>query len=94
MNTYEKFLRFLSTLDDGINAPVLESIEKGFRHVFEGDMMGNIYATQISPKPSPKGDVIGTGVPGPADMLTEEVSKDSDMSKKGKEVLPKRTPKK
>ena len=77
------------------NAELLESIETGFRHVFEGMTLGNIYAHNIGPHNTPKGDVVGNGVPGPADMLTEEAEDTSETSEKRlKKVVPKRAVKK
>jgi hypothetical protein len=77
----ERFLTFLKTLRDGRNARLLESIEKGFRHVFEGDCYGSIYAHQISRVSTPKGEIVGNVMAGPSDMITE----DAETSKKAQE---------
>ena len=89
MDTSKQFLTFLKTLQTSGNAELLECIEQGFRHVMEGTTHGNIYATQIGQHATPKGDVVGTGVPGPADMCTEEVTKDDETAEKRlKKVVP------
>ena len=82
----ERFLTFLKTLRDGRNARLLESIEKGFRHVFEGDCYGSIYAHQVGPSITPKGDIVGGVMAGTADMITE----DSETSEKAQERAKKR----
>ena len=46
----------------------------------EAETLGNIYAHQVGRHQTPKGDIIGNGVPAPADMITE----DSETSKKRK----------
>ena len=87
MDTSKQFLKFLKTLHTSGNAELLECIEQGFCHVMEGTTHGNIYATQIGQHSTPKGDVVGSGVPGPADMITEEAE---DTAKRPKKVVHKR----
>jgi len=83
MDTSQHFITFLKTLHTSGNADLLECIEKGFRHVYtEGTTLGNIYAHSIGPQSTPKGDVVGTGVPGPADMITEEAETSDETSEK------------
>jgi len=78
---FDRFLKFLNTLRDDRNVKLLESIEKGFRHVFEGDCYGNVYANQISRVSTPKGEIVGNVMAGPSDMITE----DAETSKKAQE---------
>lgn len=87
---HTRFVTFLKTLHTSDNSTLLESIEKGFRHVFEGTNYGNIYQHQISPKDSPKGDIIGSGVPGPADMITEDSEGDPETCEKDSDTCKKR----
>ena len=73
MNTSQYFLTFLKTLQTSDNVELLECIERGFRHVMaEGMTLGNIYAHQIGMHPTPVGGMMGSEVPAPADMLTED----------------------
>jgi hypothetical protein len=88
--TPKHFITFLKTLRNDRNADLLESIEKGFRHVYmEGDTLGNIYAHQIGRHSTPKASTVGGVMAAPADMITE----DSRMSAK-KKVKPKKPAKK
>lgn len=59
-------------LCNGSNAKLLESIEEGFRCVFEGDCYGNVYANQMSLTSTPKGEIVGNTMAGPSDMITED----------------------
>jgi hypothetical protein len=82
-----KFLTFLNTLRDDRNAMLVESIEKGFRRVFlEGDTYGSIYAHQVGPSTTPKGEIVGGVMAGPSDMITE----DAETSEKLKKRIKKR----
>lgn len=82
MDTSKHFLTFLKTLQTSDNVELLECIERGFRHVMaEGMTLGNIYAHQIGMHPTPVGGMMGSEVPAPADMITEDSEKDMERSK-------------
>lgn len=88
MDTSKHFITFLKSLHTPGNAELLECIEQGFRHVFnEAETLGNIYAHQIGRHQTPKGDIIGNGLPAPADMITEE---SEDVEKRDKKKVHKR----
>lgn len=73
MNTSKRFLTFLKTLQTSDNVELLECIEEGFRSVMvEGTTLGNIYAHQVGMHPTPVGGMMGSEVPAPADMITED----------------------
>ena len=76
---------FLKTLENSSNKELLECIAKGARHVLEGTNYGNIYATQIGMHSTPAGDVVGSGAPGPADMITEDSEVDGDVPETSEE---------
>ena len=94
MNTSQKFLTFLKTLQTSGNAELLESIEQGFRHVMEGTTQGNIYAHNVGQHPTPQASTVGGVMAAPADMITEDSEKDCETSGKRKKVVLKRALKK
>ena len=84
MNANQHFLTFLKRLHTPANGNILESIEKGFRHVLEGTNYGNIYNSGAGIHPTPTGDILGT--PAPADMITEDSEESGDDGAKSSNV--------
>ena len=77
MDNQERYITYLKALRNADNANILEAIEKGFRHVMEASNYGNVYNATSGMHPGIQSST--TGVPAPADMITEDTEMDAEM---------------